>query len=582
MSGEAQAQGRPARDPSFFPAASPRVRDLIRWLAEEENASPVRGYAVAVGLLALAFGTRAVLGLIFEGLAPTFIIFFGATVAAAFLAGTRPALLTIFVSLVAANILFVGEPGAFEFGTGDIVVAAVFLAQGVVIALFGGRMRSLLRALVEREAAISDLYAGTVHKEAELVRANQALQLLADAGVALNASLDRQRTMTALASLVVPRLADACIVDLAQDGRGQRVAQAYASEELGEAIQAFAAAGGAHELQKAIADAVRGGNTWFVPTIDNDTLRRLSGRPDPAGLAGDLAPRSIIVVPIESRDGVLGAMTFLRVGDSPPYDGSDVALARQVGARAAIAIDHARLYGEARRANDSKDEFLGFISHELRTPITVIHGGAHVLRARQGELPPDVAASILADIEREAERLSRMLENLLALSRVELDREVPVEPVLLQRLIPRLCAALQPGNDCTLEARVDSNPPPVAGDPGYIEHVLRNLVQNAAKYSPPATPIEVVVAAEPTGGRVTVLDRGPGVPAEDLDRIFERFYRSPQTARLAPGAGLGLAVCRRLIEAMGGTIWAELRQEGGLAVTFRLPAFVGEGDADGP
>ncbi len=572
--------GSPPRatgDPSLLPGTPQRIRGALRWIAEDADATATRRYAIALGLVAAAVALRALMGLAFGGLLPTFVIFLGATIAAAFLAGAGPALLGVLISLVVANYFFVGEPRRFDVTANDVVVSAVFITEGIIIAVFGGRMRGLLQGLAAREAAISRLYEESLQKEAELRRANEALGLLADAGVTLNASLDLQRTMTALASLVVPRFADACFIDLVEDGELRRVAQAAASEPLADALRSLADLPGTEELRDAIRGAIRSGSAWFVPDIPAELLRRIAVHSALAEAVRDLEAHSIIVAPIESRDGAFGAMTFLRVGQSPPFQGGDVAVARQLGARAAVAIDHARLYAEARRANDAKDEFLGFISHELRTPITVIHGGAHVLRARRHELPEETVASILADVEREAERLARMLENLLALSRAELDREVPVEPVLLQRLVPRLVRGIDATNNCTVRVTVAASPPPVMGEPGYLEHVLRNLIQNAAKYSPAGSVIDVVVDGDAAGGTVAVLDRGPGVPPEDTDRIFERFFRSARTARIAPGAGLGLAVCRRLIEAMGGTIWAELRQEGGLAVTFRLPVFAEAG-----
>ena len=158
-----------------------------------------------------------------------------------------------------------------------------------------------------------------------------------------------------------------------------------------------------------------------------------------------------------------------------------------------LSADNARLYAEARRANEAKDEFLGMMSHELRTPITVIHGGARVLRSRAELLDEDTRDGLLDDIERESERLSRMLENLLALARAELDREVYLEPVLLQRLLPRLLTSL--GSSSRREFRLDAGAglPAVAAEPGYIEHIVRNLVGNAVKYSPPDAPIDVVV-----------------------------------------------------------------------------------------
>lgn len=241
-----------------------------------------------------------------------------------------------------------------------------------------------------------------------------------------------------------------------------------------------------------------------------------------------------------------------------------------------MAADNAMLYAEARRANDAKDEFLGMMSHELRTPITVIHGGSRVLRARMDHLDEETRSGLLSDIERESERLSRMLENLLALARAELDREVILEPVLLQRLLPRLLASLQSDTGREVRFATDGELPAVSAEPGYIEHVVRNLVGNAVKYSPSDSSIDVIVQTCGPGASVRVLDRGFGISEEEAGRIFERFYRSDRTSRLASGAGLGLAVCKRLVEAMSGRIWATPREGGGLEVGFSLPPYIEE------
>jgi signal transduction histidine kinase len=281
---------------------------------------------------------------------------------------------------------------------------------------------------------------------------------------------------------------------------------------------------------------------------------------------------------MEARGQVLGVISFLRVGERELFDDDDYNLAMQLGRRAAISVDNARLYTDARKANDAKDEFLGLMSHELRTPITVIHGGARVLRSRGEGLDVETSASILFDIEREAGRLSRMLENLLALSRAELDQEISVEPVLLQRVLPRFLESLDIGDQRELLFRVDGDPMAVSGEPSYVEHVVRNLITNAVKYSPPEAPIELVISALPNGANVCVLDRGFGVGEGEASRIFDRFYRSDRTAKLASGAGLGLAVCKRLVEAMSGDVWARPRDGGGLEVGFRLPAYQVEGE----
>jgi signal transduction histidine kinase len=311
----------------------------------------------------------------------------------------------------------------------------------------------------------------------------------------------------------------------------------------------------------------------FVPEVSRELIDSLSHTPEQAVALSAIAPRSLVLMPMTARGQTIGVMSFMRVQASPPFDRDDLSVAGQLARRTAISADNARLYGEATRANDAKDEFLGMMSHELRTPITVIHGGARVLRSRSNKLDEETREGLLNDIERESERLSRMLENLLALARAELDGEVVLEPVLLQRLLPRLLDSQAPITGRPITLASDGEPPAVAAEPGYIEHIVRNLVGNAMKYSPPDAPIEVVLSGREGGAAIKVMDRGFGIAGDEANKIFERFYRSDRTSRLAGGAGLGLAVCKRLVEAMSGEIWATPREGGGLEVGFSLPAY---------
>jgi signal transduction histidine kinase len=458
-----------------------------------------------------------------------------------------------------------------NIGAGDAVVGMAFLLEGTAIAVLGGRVRAAVIRLVASEGAAQA-------READARRANEALRILADAGVELNASLDLDTTLRSVAGLVVPRFAEACTIDLVEGPGLRRVATAYARDEIGTALEAFAAVSAeSAEIRRATRSALIGNGGVHITDINDALFKRFGLRDAHLESLETIAPRSLVMVPMAARDQILGVISFLRVGTSSPFDDDDYELAQQLARRTAISADNARLYAEARRANDAKDEFLGLMSHELRTPITVIHGGARVLRSRGETLDRETAEGILRDIERESERLSRMLENLLALSRVELDHEVIIEPVLLQRLLPGLLPILAPGHGREYTFSTDGEPEAVAAEPGYIEHILRNLVSNAVKYSPPEAPIEVVLRASAGGAEVAVLDRGFGVSTEEAERIFERFYRSDRTSRLAGGAGLGLAVCKRLVEAMGGEVWARPREGGGLEVGFSLPAYREEG-----
>lgn len=180
-------------------------------------------------------------------------------------------------------------------------------------------------------------------------------------------------------------------------------------------------------------------------------------------------------------------------------------------------------------------------------------------------------------MEQEAARLARMLDDLLTLSRLELHQGPELEPVLLGHIIPELVRRHSNAETARrTTVTVDGPIPVVFAEPGYVGHIVGNLLSNAGKYSPPDTPIEVRV--ERLGDdrvAVSVLDSGVGLSPEEIARVFERFYRSERTSKIISGAGMGLPVCKRLVEAMGGDIWVRQRSPRGLEVGFSLPVPVG-------
>jgi PAS domain S-box-containing protein len=230
---------------------------------------------------------------------------------------------------------------------------------------------------------------------------------------------------------------------------------------------------------------------------------------------------------------------------------------------------------EQRQAQLAQEAFMGILSHELRTPVTTIFGVTKILRRRRPEASAEVE-DLLGDVEAESERLYRLVEDLLVLSRAQAGRiSLEPEPVLLQHVVrTTLESERRTSAGVTFVEHVARDLPPIAGDRTYVEQIVRNLVGNAVKYGPDGG-AQVVVEAEMAGDQVLlrVLDQGPGLSEEDPQQLFELFYRSPSTARSRPGAGIGLYVCRILIEAMGGRIWARTRPEGGSEFGVSLPVF---------
>ncbi len=228
-----------------------------------------------------------------------------------------------------------------------------------------------------------------------------------------------------------------------------------------------------------------------------------------------------------------------------------------------------------RAAESARQAFVDVLSHELRTPITTIYGYSKVLR----HPAPDVdLPDVLADIEIEADRLYRIVEDLVALSRMEHGIEINGEPLLLQRIVPAVVAQ-EARRWSTIEFETDLPPglPVVTGERTYVEQVLRNLLSNAAKYGGPGL-VTVAGAADANEVAITVLDRGAGLDGSDSERLFDLYYRSPSTAGRVAGGGIGLFVCRGLVTAMGGRIWARPRENGGAEFGFSLPRGAVDGE----
>jgi K+-sensing histidine kinase KdpD len=215
-------------------------------------------------------------------------------------------------------------------------------------------------------------------------------------------------------------------------------------------------------------------------------------------------------------------------------------------------------HADEQRTREFRDAFIGVLSHELRTPITTIYGMSQVLRRRYRSMGPEAVGQHLADIDEEADRLRRLTEDLLILSRAEGGRLVlQTEPTMIERVVAAAVDGERPrwpDHDLVIDA--DGSLPVVLAEDVYVEQVVRNYLSNAGKYSPPGSTVTVTVRDEDSGVAVRVLDSGPGFGNVDPGRLFDLFYRASEAVKQTSGAGIGLFVCRELVHGMGGRVWA--------------------------
>lgn len=301
--------------------------------------------------------------------------------------------------------------------------------------------------------------------------------------------------------------------------------------------------------------------------------------------------RSLHFFPLKTGQQINGVLCLITEEDPRRFSrekrlGSDAEHVDQRSAffwacldQVATMIEHVRLRRESlqvevlQRTDALRAALLSSVSHDLRTPLTSIKAAASSLLQEDIAWSEEERHSFAQTIEQEADRLNRLVENLLDLSRIEggaLQPEKEWYP--LDELVHDVLGRLQPllqGREVKVVLPADL--PPVELDYLMIDQVLTNLIENALRYTPAGSPIEIEAEALATEVRLTVADRGPGIPKSDLEHIFEKFYRVEGRVRESSGTGIGLSVCRGLIEAHGGHIWAANRQGGGLAFCLTLP-----------
>ena len=395
--------------------------------------------------------------------------------------------------------------------------------------------------------------------------ASRRLAFLAEASAAL-ASLDYETTLQRIVQLAVPSFADFAVIDMLDDaGELHRVASAH-----GDPAKATLLRGTARYYPRAgegrspLRDAVDTGEPVLVEETDDAWFQRASGSTEHLADARALDPHSLIYAPLWARGHTLGVLTFVLSDSDRRYTRDDVSLAGEMARRAATAVDNARLYRQseqARRdaeaASRAKGQFLAVMSHELRTPLNAILGYSELVEIGvHGPITP-AQREAMARVRRSGQHLLALVNNVLNLERAEVG-ETELVALNVHQLLEDADALTRPQAEAKgITLTVDVPPPNerVLGEREKAGQVLVNLLSNAVKFTPPGGRIMLTYDLDDHTAYFRVTDSGAGIPQDALERIFEPFVQLDSgLTRAAEGAGLGLAISRRLTRLMGGDL----------------------------
>jgi PAS domain S-box-containing protein len=394
-------------------------------------------------------------------------------------------------------------------------------------------------------------------------------RFLDEATTLLSSTLEYRDTLERVAELAVPDLADWCTVDLLVDEEIVRVAVAHPDPAKRELARDFAkrfpdpADTGVHRV-------IATGTPTFAPVLTPQMVASTVRNPEQREILMQLGLRSAIIVPLTARGRVLGAITLLMSDSQRQYQQGDVDIALELGRRAGIAVDNARLYHEAQQAVRLREDVLAVVSHDLRNPLGAIDLSASMMLQKNHDPRTRKQIDI---IRRSAIRMEHLITDLLDMASIQAGRLAlergPHDAGALIAEVVEMHASLAAEKQVLLTSRTTLDGVMIQCDRERIVQVFGNLVSNAIKFCRPGDRIEIAGKSDGARATFTVRDTGPGIAADALPHIFEPYWSAKQHAK--QGTGLGLYISKGIVEAHGGTLAAESTPGAGATFTITLP-----------
>jgi PAS domain S-box-containing protein len=398
-------------------------------------------------------------------------------------------------------------------------------------------------------------------------------EILAEIGAVLSSTLGYEETLTNITNLAVAELADVCIVEtVEEDGQVHRSSVAH-RDPAKAALAATLARVRLDARRPYLGSSVLETKQPLVmEEVTAEYLESIAQSDEHLRALRELDPSSFMALPLVVHGRLLGAMILVDTTGPRRYSPSERVLAEEVARRAAYAVENARLYRAARRATQARDDVLGIVAHDLRNPLGIIHMQALLLRRH--DVDPEHGARKPAEtIERAVARMNRLIQDLLDVTRMEAGRlSVDRARVSIGHVLAESVEAQMPlAASASLELRLDvaRDLPEVLADRHRLLQVFENLIGNAIKLTQPGGRITVGVAPRDGEALVWVADTGPGIAANDLPHLFDRFWQAPRAGRR--GAGLGLPIVKGIVDAHGGRVWVESTPERGSTFFFTIP-----------